>query len=636
MITAQNALAAAVERHNAGAVDEAAHIYRLIIDADGQNADALHLLGLAERQKGRRDEAVDLMRRALAIRPDMTQARHNLGNALSSAPVRLEEALAEYRRAVALDPGFFESYAALGGAMTRLGGPDHWRRAIWVLERALLLRPRAAEVEADRGLALRQCERLEDAIIAYRRAIELNGALPGPRMSLGNALLEQGELDGARRSLIMATTLLPGAREPYYNLGNTLHAAGRLEEALAAYRRAWRLGLSNGLARAALVLEQLGRREEAIFTADATLAHSGVDVGSCFDLIGRVAGNDAEIPYLRRYFEKWLNQPTPSGENHAGDAMVALAALDLRGGKPHEAARRLENMRGDDCRFFTIRSVARLRATLEDAGLTLIRPEPKPDGRPRISSSTLATHGRFAHNALEYVLLRLYAEKFDLSLETPDWVGGWYFDLQDPRQGPPLSPWFFPRHNLNAYVTGERTAPPRTDCDILSPLFLLEHREIWRERAQEWLKPRTCWLPFVQPAVDALRSRGDTVVAVHIRRGDFVQYKYPITETAWYVEWLNEIWPTLKNPVLYVASDDLDGVRHDFARFAPLTLTDVAAPWQGLEYLQDFHILSQADVVGTSAASGFSLLAARLNTRAQAFFEPDMAARRIRPFSPWT
>ena len=32
--------------------------------------------------------------------------------------------------------------------------------------------------------------------------------------------------------------------------------------------------------------------------------------------------------------------------------------------------------------------------------------------------------------------------------------------------------------------------------------------------------------------MDRLRMRGRTVVAVHIRRGDFIQYKYPITETA--------------------------------------------------------------------------------------------------------
>jgi len=220
-------------------------------------------------------------------------------------------------------------------------------------------------------------------------------------------------------------------------------------------------------------------------------------------------------------------------------------------------------------------------------------------------------------------------------LETPDWVGGLYFDLDDPPQSGPLSPLYFPRRIVNGLVTGSAARPPIPDCDILSPLFLFEHREEYRARVQSWLKPRPVWRPFLDPALERLRARGNTVVAVHIRRGDFVQFKYPITETAWYVEWLRELWPTLDRPVLYVASDDLAGVRTDFAEFAPLTLADVAEPWEGLEYLQDFHVLSNADVVGISAASGYSLLAARLNTTARLFAEPDVGTRRIRPFSPW-
>ena len=77
-------------------------------------------------------------------------------------------------------------------------------------------------------------------------------------------------------------------------------------------------------------------------------------------------------------------------------------------------------------------------------------------------------------------------------------------------------------------------------------------------------------------------------------------------------------------------------VRGDFAEFAPVTLADVAPPWPDLEYLQDFHVLSEADVVGVSAASGFSQLAARLNQRARILVQPDIATQRIVPFIPWT
>ncbi|MFC5357855.1 hypothetical protein [Azospirillum himalayense] len=67
-----------------------------------------------------------------------------------------------------------------------------------------------------------------------------------------------------------------------------------------------------------------------------------------------------------------------------------------------------------------------------------------------------------------------------------------------------------------------------------------------------------------------------------------------------------------------------------------VTRADVVEDWAGLDFLQDFHALMNADMVGTSPASGFSVLAVRLNTRARLFIEPDVAARRIRPFEAWT
>jgi hypothetical protein len=87
---------------------------------------------------------------------------------------------------------------------------------------------------------------------------------------------------------------------------------------------------------------------------------------------------------------------------------------------------------------------------------------------------------------------------------------------------------------------------------------------------------------------------------------------------------------------LYLASDDLPAVYQDFVEFQPQTFVDVAPPWPDLEYLQDFHVLTQADVVGISAASGFSQLAARLNQRAHIIVQPDIDKQQIVPFIPWT
>ncbi|WP_431857335.1 tetratricopeptide repeat protein [Azospirillum sp.] len=634
MATIEQALAIAVEHHNAGRLDAALELYRRILDVDARNINALHLAGVAHRQKGNLAEAVALIGRSLSIDPSFTHVHNNYANALLAAG-RFEDAAAAYRRAIVVDPAFLPAQSSLGSMLCGQGGPDHWAEAVTALRHTARLQPGRAETYHDLGIALRQTERLDEAIDSYRQAIRLRPDFAAGHMSLGNALVEQGDRASAVACFRRGLALRPDSPELYYNLGNGLHALGQLLPAFDAYTRAAELGLNGGLARAGMILLQLGRRAEAEVMLRRSLFAPGGDIASALDLLASLMIEDGRLEEARAFFQQLEQQPLGTGRAHPGECRTALATVELAAGRATTASALLARVTGDNSRFFTVKSIAAFRSTLEELGATLERAANPDPARPRITSSTLATHGRFAHNALEYVMIRLYAEKYGYVVETPDWVGGYYFDLDDPPQSGPLSPLYFPRRIINRLVTGTAGHPPIADCDILSPLFLFEHKEEYRERVQSWLKPRALWRPFLDPAMAALRARGRTVVAVHIRRGDFIQYKYPITETASYVEWLRELWPTLEDPVLYVASDDLEGVRHDFAEFRPLARPDVVPAWPGLDYLQDFHVLMNADVVGISAASGYSMLAARLNTTARLFVEPDMRTRRIRPFAPW-
>lgn len=635
MATIDEALAIAVAHHRADRLSEAAALYRLILQADAGNFNALHLLGLVERRLGNLGEAISLIGKALERSPEFADAHLNLANALEAAG-RFREAVAALRRAAVLAPASGSVLERLGRLLGTRGGPDSWRQAVAVLGRALRLDPGLTEARYQLGLALRQSERVDEAIAEYREVLRRQPDHAAAHMSLGNAQLENGERRAAELSFRRGIALMPGSPELYYNLGNALDAQGRTEEALAICLRSALLGANNALLRAATVLDQLGRLDEAEAMYRVALARPGTELSTVIQFLADLMIRRGRLDEAYALFSSLRDRPLGGGTLCSGECLTALASVELNRGRPHEALALTAAVRGDDSRLFTVKSLSAFGAVLADRGERLERPVNPDPSRPRITSSTLATHGRFAHNALEYVMLRLYAEKYGYVLETPDWVGGWFFELDDPRQSGRLSPLYFGRRMLNRLVSGTGTEEPLVNCDILSPLFLFEHREEYRERVQSWMKPRPVWRPFLDPALEALRARGDTVVAVHIRRGDFVQYNYPITETGWYVQWLRELWPTLRRPVLYIASDDLDGVRRDFAEFSPVTLTDVAEPWAGMDYLQDFHILSNADVVGISAVSGYSTLAARLNQNARLFAEPDVGTRRIRPFSPWT
>ena len=64
----------------------------------------MHLLGVIAHQAGRNDVAVELIRQAIAIKPNFPEAYSNLGNSLKELG-RPEEAAAAYRQSLGQRPG---------------------------------------------------------------------------------------------------------------------------------------------------------------------------------------------------------------------------------------------------------------------------------------------------------------------------------------------------------------------------------------------------------------------------------------------------------------------------------------------------------------------------------------------------
>ena len=93
--TIQQSLDLAVQHHTAGRLPEAESIYQQILQADPNQPAALHLLGVIAHQVGKHDVAVDLIMKALAIKPDLAEAHNNLGNALQELG-KLDEAITSY------------------------------------------------------------------------------------------------------------------------------------------------------------------------------------------------------------------------------------------------------------------------------------------------------------------------------------------------------------------------------------------------------------------------------------------------------------------------------------------------------------------------------------------------------------
>lgn len=171
----ENALAA----HRAGRLEEAAQLYRRIIEADGRNFPALHMLGFLEGQRGRYDEAVRLLGLALELNPADPEALAHHAHALMAAR-RHHEALAAYDRLLARAPDHAEALYNRGVILSDWNRPA---KALASFDRALAVAPDTAAIHYSRGVVLAAMNRQREALDSYDRALSLQ---PNLAMAAGN------------------------------------------------------------------------------------------------------------------------------------------------------------------------------------------------------------------------------------------------------------------------------------------------------------------------------------------------------------------------------------------------------------------------------------------------------------------
>jgi predicted O-linked N-acetylglucosamine transferase (SPINDLY family) len=227
-ISVPEAMTAAVDAHRQGRFAEATELYRQVLAAAPDHADAHHLLGLTELQAGRPDAAAGAIARAVAAAPDIADYRLTLAGALHASN-RIDQALAAVLPVLALAPARAEAHGLRGTLLAARG---------------------------DRA----------DAVASYGTALALNPDLAETHYNLANALQTLGRLDDAvasyQRALATLTAGAPYEADAWTNLGTALFAQGRLDEAIAAYRRLLQLKPGHGEAERTL-LQWLNLQPEA-------------------------------------------------------------------------------------------------------------------------------------------------------------------------------------------------------------------------------------------------------------------------------------------------------------------------------------------------------------------------------------
>jgi predicted O-linked N-acetylglucosamine transferase (SPINDLY family) len=274
----------ALAHHQAGRFDDAEAGYKALLAVNPEDAEALHLYGVLEQQRGRLDPAILLMRRAIANKANAPMFHRNLGTALLASG-DAKGAMECHRKALALNPQFPEAHHSLAEALRTIGqnqdAETHYRHAIRMkpslvfayngLGLALVARGKLAEGEAQYRMALAQSPRFSQAMInlahaleqqgrpkeaeaEFRRALKEDPKAVAALVNLGNLLKETGRTTEAAELYAEAIRINPRLAAAHNNLANLLKDSGRVEEALGHFRHAIALDPDFGAAHTNVLL----------------------------------------------------------------------------------------------------------------------------------------------------------------------------------------------------------------------------------------------------------------------------------------------------------------------------------------------------------------------------------------------
>jgi len=160
-------------------------------------------IGVELNKQGKRDEAIEMYRKALQMQPDNTIAHYNLANALREQG-RNDEAIRHYREAIRRRPGYAEAHINLGSALAQ--------------------QDRLDEAIGEFHLALRseQDDRRSRPLIIARAY-----------MHLGNAQFAKGDFEEAVQAYRESLRFRPDYYRAHYNMAAALQNLSQIDRRTA-------------------------------------------------------------------------------------------------------------------------------------------------------------------------------------------------------------------------------------------------------------------------------------------------------------------------------------------------------------------------------------------------------------------
>jgi len=224
--------------HPEQAVEKAEDIIARSAESDANVQLAYMLKGEYFYDHGNYTEAERWLRKSVSLNWSNPAPHNSLGRALWRQN-RFDDAIAQYQRAIHINPKWATPYNNLGLAVGEKVLPNgNQDEAIALFRRAIELDRHYALPHYNLGRWLTREGKLDDAITEFQRAIALDSKYPYSYVELGWALYRQGKAEDAIAEYHRAIEIDPRIATAHNYLGLALSSEGKTEDAIAEYRRA--------------------------------------------------------------------------------------------------------------------------------------------------------------------------------------------------------------------------------------------------------------------------------------------------------------------------------------------------------------------------------------------------------------
>ena len=262
-LTLDQALQKGIEAHKAGRAQEADRYYTAIIKANPKHPDANHNMGVLAIGVGKVQEALPFFKTALETNPSKAQYWLSYIDALikldrkTDAKIlfdqakskgakgdgfdKLEKSLVGLEKVAEVNAISQKSQEPPKNQLKSIASLNTQGQHNQALNQALQLQqqfPKSFNLFNIIGAANKSLGKLDDAIVAYQKALSIKPDLAETYYNMGNALKGKCKLDEAIGAYNKALAIKPDFAEAYNNMGNTLQEQGKLEEAIEAFNKA--------------------------------------------------------------------------------------------------------------------------------------------------------------------------------------------------------------------------------------------------------------------------------------------------------------------------------------------------------------------------------------------------------------